>query len=60
MGVLLNISSLSPDLLKLHLALPPVCTSQIFYPEATVNTVLHNILFFTFFQPLHLCCLLHT
>ena len=34
MGFSLNISSLSPDILLLHLALPPVFTSQIFYPEA--------------------------
>ena len=38
-------SSLSPDILELHLALPSVCTSQVFYPESIVNVVRHYDLF---------------
>ena len=34
MGLLLNELAFS---CQLHLALPPVCTSQILYPEAIVN-----------------------
>ena len=59
MGFLLNISSLSPNMLKLHLALPSLHALQILYSESIVNVVHHYILFFIFFQPLHLCGLLH-
>ena len=49
-----HLSSLSPDILKLQLALPSVCALQTFY--SIVNVVLHC---FIFFQSLHPCCLLH-
>ena len=42
MGLLLNEFAFS---CQLHLALPPVCTSQILYPAAIVNVVLYYICF---------------
>ena len=40
MGLLLNEFAFS---CQLHLALPPVCTPQILYPEAIANVVLYYI-----------------
>ena len=49
MGFLLTIS-FSPNILKLYLSLPSVCTSQILYPKVIVNVVLHQICFSPYFN----------
>ena len=54
MGLRLNELAFS---CQLHLALPPVCTSQMLYPEAIVNVVLYYICFSSYFN--HFISVLH-